>query len=172
MSIHSKRAMSVLPRIGLALFGAAVCAAQAHAQAQPLTYRLACNNHGPNWAEPVGDREGHTVQVAEGNCVVQGGPLDGAVLVQQSIWEFDKGTGTMLSSHGVNRKPGAMAAYTNTAGTLTFQMADGRITGWTASGKGRSTMASGMASALAGKTYSWTARPTGPRTYVIDVVYD
>ena len=170
MSIHSRRGISSRLTFCLALFGAAACAS--HAQAQAITYRVLCNNHGANWAEPVGDRDGHTLQLAEGTCVVQGGPLDGAVLSQQTIWEYDKGVGTMLSSHGINRKPGAMGAYINTTGTLTFQMTDGRVTGWTASGKGRSTMASGTASSLAGKAYSWTARPTGPRTYVIDVVYD
>ena len=32
---------------------------------------------------------------AQDHCTVQGGPFDGAVLTQQTIWEFDKGAGSM-----------------------------------------------------------------------------
>lgn len=142
------------------------------AMAQSGSGRAVCNTHGPNWVEPVGDRDGHAVLVSEGNCVIQGGLLDGTVQTQQTIWEYDKGVGTMLSSHGVSRKPGAMAVFVNASGTQTLQMTDGRVTGWTATGKGKTPMASGAAASLAGKTYSWTARATGPRTYVVDVVYE
>lgn len=155
-----------------AAFALLVCVGGPTAHAQAITSKSTCIGHGANWAEPVGDRDGHRLQVSEATCLVEGGPLDGAVVTQHTIWEIDKGTGTMLSSHGVNRKPGAMTAYANISGTLSFQMTDGRVTGWTASGKGRNMMATGSASSVAGKTYNWTARPTGPRTYVVELVYE
>lgn len=170
MSSHS-RAVAPHPIMGWALL-ACVLAAQSPALAQTSAFRAVCNNHGANLPEPVGDRDGHRLQIAEGNCLVQGGLLDGAVLTEQTFWEFDKGTGTMLSSQGIYRRPGAMATYTNTDGAMSFQSTDGRITGWTAGGKGRFAMASGSAASLSGKTYRWTARPTGPRSYVIEIVYE
>jgi hypothetical protein len=142
------------------------------AQATATSARVTCNNIGGSAPEPVGDRDGHTLQVAEASCTVQGGPLDGAVLTQNTLWEYDKGVGNMISSHGVYRKPGAMAIYVNSAGTINLVMTEGKVTGWTASGKGRYAMASGSAVSLSGKTYSWTARPTGPRSYVVEATYD
>ena len=142
------------------------------AQTATPSARAICNNIGGSAPEPVGDRDGHTLQVAEASCTVQGGPLDGAVLTQNTLWEYDKGVGNMLSSHGVYRKPGAMATYVNSAGTINLVMADGKVTGWTAAGKGRYAMASGSAGSLNGKTYSWTARPTGPRSYVVEATFD
>jgi hypothetical protein len=65
-----------------------------------------------------------------------------------------------------------MATNVNSAGTINLVMTDGKMTGWTASGKGRYAMASGSAASLNGKTYSWTARPTGPRSYVVEATYD
>jgi hypothetical protein len=154
-----------------AVFAVAL-AAVGSVHAQGAAVRTVCNSHGSNWNEPIGDRDGHTVQVAEGNCTVQGGPFDGAVLTQQTIWEFDKGSGTMLSSQGVYRKPGAMGAYVNSAGTLTFQIVDGKVTGWSASGKGRIALATGSAASYAGRTYSWIARPNGNRSYIVEATYD
>lgn len=144
----------------------------APATAQPSTFRVLCTTYGSNSLEPVGDREGHSIQAAEAACVTEGGALDGTVTTQNTLWEFDKGAGTMLSSHGFSRKPGAVAAYANSSGTLTFQTSEGKVTGWLATGKGRYLVATGSAAALTGKTYGWQARPTGPRTYVVDVALD
>lgn len=136
------------------------------------TSKSTCMNVGGGVPEPVGDREGHAIQVSLGSCMTEGGPLDGTVMTSNTIWEADKGSMVILSADGVSRKPGTLAAYRVTAGTLTWQMQDGKPVGWTASGKGVYTMASGSASALAGKSFSWTGRATGPRSYVLEAKVD
>jgi hypothetical protein len=148
---------------------AVILAAAGPATAQPVTYRLLCTNSGTNWAEPVGDREAHSLQVGDATCVVQGGPMDGAVTTQQVIWEYDKGVGTLLSSQAVTRKPGAMAVGIGRAGKLTLQMTDGRVTGWSGNGTFTFAMATGGAASLDKKNASWTGRPTGNRTYVLEI---
>jgi hypothetical protein len=144
------------------------------AAAEGTTIRNICHNSGPHPTEAFGDRSGHAVQVIDSSCTMQGegGPLDGTVLTQQSVWEYDKGASTLLSSHGVYRKPGTMAAYVSSAGTLSLEATEGKVTGWTASGKGRIAGASGSAAALSGKTYSWTARPIGNRAYVMEFTFE
>jgi hypothetical protein len=96
---------------------------------QSTPYRLSCTTHGVNWNEPVGDREGHTLQVGDATCAVQGGPMDGAVMTQQVVWEYDKGVGTLVFSQSVYRKPGAMLVAVGRGGKLTLQMTEGRVTG-------------------------------------------
>ena len=103
---------------------------------------------------------------------MEGGPLEGSVLTQQTIWEYGKEIATQVSLHGVYRKPNAMAVLVNSSGTLLLQYKDGNYSGWTASGKGRIAAASGSAASLNGKTYSWTAHPIGNRKYVIDTTFD
>ena len=164
MTTHGQ--LAVLPAFVLAL------ASVGPAHAQPTTFRSQCTTYGPNAIEPVGDREGHGIQVSEAACVSEEGPVAGAVTTQNSLWEFDKLVGRMLSSHGFTRKPGVYLAYVNLTGALTLQVADGQVTGWTAEGKGAFPVATGSAAWLAGKTYSWTARPTGPRTFIVDTVLD
>lgn len=142
------------------------------AWSQPVTYRVLCTNYGAGWSEPIGDREGHSLQVAEASCTMQGGPMDGAVGTQQVVWEFDKGVGTFLSAHTVYRKPGAMAVTVGRSGRIQLQFTDGRLTGWTGNGAAVFSMATGSASALEKRTASWTGRPTGNRTYVLEFTVD
>ena len=131
-----------------------------------------CMNVGPNLPEPLGDREGHAVLVADGSCTLEGGLLDGTVQTQRTIWELDKGAMTILSADGVNRKPGTTAAYRVTAGSMTYVMKDGKPVAWKASGTGVFTLATGAAAAWAGKPFTWTALATGPRSYVMESKVD
>lgn len=142
------------------------------ASAQALAVKVQCTNHGPTAPEPTGEAEGHSLVAAQATCLVQGGPMDGAIETQQLLWRFEKGTGTLLSGHAVTRKPGAFGAAQVTQGTQVFQMADGRVTGWTATGRGRHTLAVGAAASLAGRSFIWTAAPTGPRSYTIQLNYE
>lgn len=142
------------------------------AGAQALVVKVLCTNHGSTAPEPTGEAEGHSLLVAQATCLVQGGPLDGAIETQQNLWRYERGTGTLLSGHAVTRKPGALGAAQVTQGSLVFQMTDGRVTGWTATGRGRVTLAVGAAASLAGRSLSWTAAPTGPRSYTIQVSYE
>jgi hypothetical protein len=158
-----KPARFVLTALGLALATSVVFG---------QTWKTHCTSIGPGGPEPLGDREGHGLVVASSVCTVEGGPLNGGITTQQVIWEGDKGTATLLSGDGVTRKPGTIAAYRNTGGTLTTVMKDGKPAGWTTSGTSVITMAVGEAASMKGKSVSWTGKATGPRTYVIDSKLD
>ena len=136
------------------------------------TARLYCHAVGSSQSEPLGDREGHSINDGQVTCRIEGGPADGSILTGINIIEWDKGNGVLLSGAGVTRKPGATTAYQHSEGKITLTMTDGKVTGSTASGRGRFTMATGSASALNGKTYSFTAKTVGPGQTVVDVKYD
>ena len=136
------------------------------------SYKHTCMQVGPNMSEPLGDREGHAALVADASCMTEGDLLDGTVMTQHTIWEFDKGAMNILSADGVSRKPGTTGAYRITAGSMSYVMKDGKPAGWNASGKGVYTMATGVAAALAGKAFTWTGYATGPRTYIIEAKVD
>lgn len=134
--------------------------------------RLFCTVVGSNAPEPLGDREGHSIAVGQLTCRVEGGPLDGGVLTGTSINEWDKTSAVLLSGSGVTRKPGATSAYQNTEGKGALTLTDGKVSGFTGSGKGRWTMATGTAAALKGKTYSYTFKSTSPGQLMFDVKND
>ncbi|MBI5275885.1 MAG: hypothetical protein HY854_05440 [Burkholderiales bacterium] len=155
-----KNTANVLIGLGLAL-----CAGGALGQ---TSWRMNCISSGSGAPEPVG--EGHAFWVAAAACVEEGGPLgSNAVATQNTIWENFKGAGTILSGDGVGRSPNGAIAYRQNGGTMKVLMQDGRPVGWEASGSGVWTLATGAAAPFKGKTFAWTAKPTGPRTYVIDV---
>lgn len=131
-----------------------------------------CYNEGATSIEPVGDREGHTITLSKAVCTSEGGGFDGIVMTQHAVWEGDKGTNTMVSADGVMRRPGGIAVYRLSGGTLTVVLQDGKPVGWTGSGKGTYPVAGGNLSSIAGKPFSWTAKSTGPRSFVIDSKLD
>lgn len=120
--------------------------------------------------EPLGDRDGHAISVSEFSCRYEGGPFDGATMTGTNIWEWDKASATLLAGSGVTRRPGANAVWQNSDGKLALTMnGEGKVTGWTSSGRGSLRMATGAAAGSAGKPYSWTASPTGPGRFSVDV---
>jgi hypothetical protein len=140
---------------------AAIAATAPNAVADEVA-KYACQIVGqPGPPELVGDRDGHSISIASSACRVEGGPLDGGLLTAQSIWEWDKTTGTLVSGSGVVRKVGATAVYQYTEGKLTITVADGKVTGFTGAGKGRWPVAGGGAASLAGKSFSWASKSTG-----------
>jgi len=98
--------------------------------------------------------------------------LDGGVVTGGAVWEYDKANAVQLSGSGVTRKPGATAAYQNTEGKLALTMTNGKVTGFTGTGRGHYTMATGAAAAWNGKGYSFTFATTGPSSFVVDVKMD
>jgi hypothetical protein len=74
----------------------------------------------------------------------------------------------LVSGNGVIRKPGATVVYVQTDGKLALTMTDGKVTGWTASGKGPWAIATGSAASLAGKSATWTAKPAGPGEFTVE----
>ena len=139
------------------------------AVAQEINYTWACLEVGSGTPEMLGDREGHSISIAVASCRSESEPMSGAVLTGTSIWEWNGPNAVLLTGNGVIRKPGAAVVYQNTGGTLALTMTDGKVTGWTSSGKGAEMMATGSLAALAGKPYTWTAKPTGPGQFTIEV---
>lgn len=127
-----------------------------------------CQDIGGGPPEPLGDREGHSISVGPYSCRVDSGALSGGVSTGASIWEWDKTNAVLVSGNGVIRKPGATVVYQATEGKLALTMADGKVTGFTASGRGSYPMAIGSAASLAGKSFTWTAKSTGPGQFEID----
>jgi hypothetical protein len=85
--------------------------------------------------------------------------LDGSLTTAQEIWEWDGPNAKLLLESGVIRKPGAIVTFELTEGKLALTMTDGKVTGFTASGKGRWPTASGTAASLAGKSWTFKAGP-------------
>lgn len=136
------------------------------------TSKSVCMAHGSTSPEPIGDREGHTLQAGQATCRIEGGALDGAIMTQYSIWESDKANATIPAGIGVVRKAGGVAIYQVTSGNRTLVMKDGKPVGWTAAGKGVYTSASGSLAAVSGKAFSWTAKNVGFNQFTIDTVLD
>jgi len=151
---------------GLRTFGGA-------AQAQSATVsKSTCVVTGGTLLEPLGDREGHFIQVSAGTCSVEGGQFNGGVMTQNSIWESDGPKATLTSGNGVVRAPGGLAVYQTIGGTRTLIIKDGKVAGWTASGRVAYPVATGSYASVAGKTFAWTARLTGPNQYIIETVME
>lgn len=163
-SVRSLRATAIVATL---LASAGGAAAQSG-----ISFKLHCHNVGQNAPEPIGDREGHAISAGDYSCRVEGGPLDGGVLTGQQMLEWQGTQATLLTGAGVIRKPGATTAIQHTEGTQALVLTDGNVTGSTGRGKGRTTMASGAASPLAGKTYSYSFAATRPGQFVVDVRYD
>jgi hypothetical protein len=148
--------------------GIALAAFAPGALAQDNTFTSTCQGIGSSAPEPLGDREGHSIQTSQSSCHIDSGPLSGGILTTTDIWEWDGPNAVLLSGSGVVRKPGATLVVVDTGGKLTLTMADGKVTGWTASGKGTNVVATGSAASMAGKSYTFSAKPTGPGQFTVE----
>ena len=154
---------------GLAAAELAFATFASGAVAQENTTHWACQDVGNSPAEPLGDREGHSISVGQYSCRAESGPWDGSVGGGTVMWEWNGPKATMLAEHGITRKPGATLAWQGSEGELTLTMADGKVTGWTASGRGKNLLATGDWASKAGTMYHWTAKSVGPSSqFTID----
>jgi hypothetical protein len=131
------------------------------AVAQEIHFKQTCHGVGGSNAESLGDREGHSIEVSQLSCLIEGGPMSGGVVTGGDIVEWDKTTGTVVSGDGVIRKPGGFVAYQEAAGRIVLTVTDGKVTGWGGSGKLRWVIATGSAAPLAGKEFNWTIKSGG-----------
>lgn len=161
MSKRLKGALIVLGTLGALAASSTVYAQQ--------TYRSSCFNVGSSTPEPFGDREGHATSLGQIACRIEGGPLEGGVLTGYSAYEWKGLTGDIYNGFGVIRKPGSMTTYTITEGKTTLVVTDGKVSGLVGSGKGKYLVAVGGASSLAGKTFDYALKSTGPGQFYIDV---
>jgi hypothetical protein len=152
-----------------ALLGASLLALGGAAQAQSdAVSKSTCVVTGGTLMEPAGDREGHFIQASTGTCSVEGGHFNGGVMTQNSIWESDGPKALLTSGNGVIRAPGGIAVYQTLGGSRTLIIKDGKVAGWTATGRVTYPVATGLYASAAGKTFTWTARLTGPNQYIIE----
>jgi hypothetical protein len=121
-----------------------------------------CQNVGQSQPEPVGDREGHAIQVASVSCRAESGPLAGGVMTTQDVWEWDGPKAALVSFTGVVRKNGATLVWKSIEGKLLLTTTEGKVTGFTVSGRADTVLAAGAWAPWAGKQMSWTGKPNGP----------
>ena len=128
-----------------------------------------CQAVGANGApEPLGDREGHGITVGQISCHIDSGPMKDGIVTGTFIWQWDGPNATLVSEHGVIRKPGATVVYVETQGKLALTMADGKVTGWTASSRGTDVVATGSAASWAGKSFTTTGKGTGSGQFTFE----
>ena len=130
--------------------------------AQEKTTTWACQGVGMDTPEPLGDREGHSIEVGQYSCRAELGPWAGSVGTGTGMWEWDGPKATLLSNSGFARKPGATLAWMFTDGQQTLTMADGKVTGCTGSGRGKNVLATGGWASWAGTSYTCTWKCVGP----------
>jgi hypothetical protein len=124
-----------------------------------------CMNSAPAVAEPVGDRLGHAVQLVTATCTGSG--MDDVTTIQ-AVWEQDLARSQLLSGDGVVRQRGSLLAYHLSEGVQYPVIKEGRPAGWTATGRGIYTLATGAGAALLNRTFSWIARSTGPQRWLME----
>ena len=84
----------------------------------------------------------------------------GVAELDPGFFGFDEALGL----GGVIRKPGSTLVYRGTEGTLALTMAEGKVTGATASLKGEQLLGTGSAASLAGKPYTATSKSPARRS--------
>jgi hypothetical protein len=88
------------------------------AVAQDNTGTRTCQFIGSNVPEPLGDREGHSIQISQASCHIDSGPISDAIMTTTDIWEWDGTNAVLLSGSGIARKPGATLVVVATGGKL------------------------------------------------------
>lgn len=146
---------------------ALVALACAAAQAQVVS----CTTHSPSAVEPLSDRLGHGVQLVSATCTDPAGARE-AVTTIQAVWEQDFTGSRLLTGDALVRTRGAVMAYHLSEGAQYPVMKDGRPAGWTATGRGIYTLASGAAASLLNRTFCWIARSTGPQRWLLELRLD
>ena len=165
------RSIKLVPLCFGCLSAIAFAVAAPNATAQELHGHNVCRSVGAFTPEQLGDREGHALSIGQSSCQVTEGPVAGGVQTETSMLEWDGPKAKELTGYGVTRKPGATYAFQHTDGTLEVTMTDGKPTGWTASGHGIVTLATGSWAPLNGKKYEWTGKGTGPDVFEADYTF-
>ena len=86
----------------------------------------------------------------------------GDIWTETIVWEWDKTDASIVESAGVIRKLGGAAVVKITEGSFSLTIAEGKVTGFTGSGRGVFPLAVGTAASLAGKLFTYTVKSTIP----------
>jgi hypothetical protein len=131
-----------------------------------------CRSIGGFTPEQLGDREHHALAITQESCQTTEGPTTGSVSNDIVVSEWDGPKAKELSGFGVGRQPGATIEFQDLDGQVEVTMADGKPTGWIATGHSLVTLATGPWARLKGKTISWTAKPTSPNVSDLDYTWN
>jgi hypothetical protein len=141
-----------------------------NAVAQELHNHDLCRQTSTYPLEQLGDRDGHARNSGMDSCETVEGVTKGAIWTSFIMWEWDGPKAKELAGWAVGHKVGATQTCQDIPekGTIELVMTDGKVTGWTASGQCVVTMGTGDFASMAGKTWYWNAKPTGPMTSEIN----
>ena|SRR5664279_581529 len=160
---HASRILNVAASLALTTLSMSTLAQT------PVTFKSTCQDVGFAAREPLGDRDGHSIEVIQYSCRNEGGVEDGTLMTGMVIWEWDKTTCVMLSGNGVVRKPGALAVFQNSESKASLTIVDGKVTGITGTSNGVYKTATGGMASLAGKSFTSTFHSIGGGQFVIEV---
>jgi hypothetical protein len=113
-------------------------------------------------SEPLGDREGHSLMVVDHSCRAESGLLAGGVMTYVNIWEWDGPKAVLLTQSAVIHKFGATLVFKGIEGNIALTMTDGKVTGWTSTGRFVYVLATGDWASLNGKSGTWKSKSVGP----------
>jgi hypothetical protein len=130
-----------------------------------------CRSIGAFTPEQLGDREHHALAITRDSCLTTEGPTAGSVNDDTVVMEWDGWHAKELSGFGIGRKPGATIEFQDLDGQVEVTLADGKPTGWTATGHSIVTLATGDWAPMKGKTISWTGKGTGPNVSETDYTW-
>jgi hypothetical protein len=152
--------MNHAPRIACLAASLVMTMLGASALAQSkIAFTETCQNFGSIMWDPLGGRPSHGMEVVQVSCIVQGGPMDGAIRTAMFVHEFDNGVGVLMVGNSVYRKPGGMAVTLLSDDTVTVSFDDtGQPNGFTSTGKGVFKFTIGTFAPLAGKSFISKAR--------------
>jgi hypothetical protein len=157
---------------GPRVLGVLLFALSAGVSGQQIVFKGNCMTIGVSPPEQLTGAQGQSVSVGNYTCQMVGGPLDGGIVTGTSIWHYEKGVGKGMSGAGVTRRPDAQAVWDQSEATMNLHVAEGRVTGYSGTGKGQFKLATGAASALNGRLYKFNFRSTGPGSFEVETIVD
>jgi len=147
--------------VGFAVFAGGIFAIGPTVLADEGRSKSICQSVDDGAPQPIGDREGHMMAIYNVTCRVVEGQPRGGVSSGRVIIEWDKTHAKLIAGGGVLRSPGATSVFENTEESGDATVADGKVTGFASSGRGKIIWATGLAASAVGKTYSYTTKSTG-----------
>ena len=140
-------------------------AAPVIAQGREDTIQASCEGRDTAAIEALRHEGDPVIGRMSAECVIEGGPLDGATMTVAKVYVIKDGRGTLVTGLADFREAEATAR----AETIQGHIARDGSGGWLAQWQDFYKRATGGAESLAGTTIQWRARPTGPGRFEMEV---
>jgi len=147
--------------VGAAILVGSVFAIAPAAIADASKSKSICQSVDEGAPQQIGDREGHMMAIYNVTCHVVEGQPSGGVSSGKVIIEWDKTHATLIAGGGVLRSASATSVFQNLEESGDATVADGKVTGFSSSGRGKVIWAIGTAASAIGKTYTYTTKSAG-----------